>query len=100
VNSTLFRLRFDCSFSRFNAPALKRKQFLISTWSARDYAELRLVEHHECFQRLAKMAQRYGEGGKVDLGEWHFLEECKERDRIFEDMDVRWFVEVEFAVGA
>ena len=71
-------------------------QFLISTWSARDYAELRLVEHHECFQRLAEMAQRYGEGGKVDPGEWHFLEECKQRDQIFEDIEVRWFAEVEF----
>ena len=70
-------------------------QFLISTWSARDYAELRLVEHHESFQRLAKMAQRYGEGGKLDPGEWHFLEACKQRDQIFEDIDVRWFAEVE-----
>ena len=98
MNSTLFRSRFDCSFSRFNAPALERKQFLISPWSARDCAELRLVEHHECFQRLAGMAQRYGEGGKVDEGEWHFLEECKEWDRIFEELDVRWFAEGEVAV--
>ena len=74
------------------------RELHISTWSARDYAELRLVEHHECFQRLAGMVQRYGEGGKVDEGEWHFLEECKERDQIFEDIEVRWFAEVEFPV--
>ncbi|MCK5381820.1 MAG: DUF1957 domain-containing protein [Candidatus Latescibacteria bacterium] len=70
-------------------------QFLISAWSARDYAELRLVEHHECFQRLAKMAQRCGESEEVDAGEWVFLEECKQRDQLFEELDVRWFAEVE-----
>ena len=73
-------------------------QFLISAWSARDYAELRLVEHHECFQRLAKMAELYGEGKEVDPGEWVFLEECKQRDQLFEELDVRWFAEVEVPV--
>ncbi|MFH1007012.1 MAG: 1,4-alpha-glucan branching protein domain-containing protein [Candidatus Latescibacterota bacterium] len=69
-------------------------QFLISTKSALDYAELRLVEHHECFQRLAKMAQTYEEKGELPQGDWHFLEECSQRDQLFEELDVRWFAEV------
>jgi 1,4-alpha-glucan branching enzyme len=66
-------------------------QFLISTWSARDYAELRLVEHHQTFQRLAAMAQRYGRGEWIDPGEWTFLGECKQRDNLFSFLKLKWF---------
>jgi 1,4-alpha-glucan branching enzyme len=66
-------------------------QFLISTWSARDYAELRLVEHHQTFNRLANMAQRYGRGEWVDPGEWTFLGECEKRDNIFPQIQLDWF---------
>jgi len=71
-------------------------QFLISTWSARDYAELRLSEHHLNFCRLADMAERYGKGKWVDPGEWKFLGACEERDRIFPDIKIEWFKEVEY----
>jgi len=71
-------------------------QFLISTWSARDYAELRLSEHHQNFLRLADMAERYGEGRWVDPGEWNFLGACEERDRLFPDIKVEWYREVEY----
>jgi len=71
-------------------------QFLISTWSARDYAELRVTEHFQDFKRLAEMARRYGSGEWVDPGEWTFLGDCEKRDKIFEDIDLRWFKEVEF----
>jgi len=66
-------------------------QFLISTWSARDYAELRLVEHHQIFNRLADMAGRYGRGEWVDPGEWTFLGECQARDKIFSHIQLDWF---------
>ena len=36
-------------------------QFLISTFSARDYAELRLTMHNDDFRRLAAMTRRYAE---------------------------------------
>lgn len=71
-------------------------QFLISTWSARDYAELRVAEHHETFRRLARMARAYAEEGSVREGEWAFLEECKERNSVFEDIDLGWFAELEY----
>lgn len=66
-------------------------QFLISTWSARDYAELRLAEHHQSFQRLASMAERYGRGEWVDPGEWNFLGECQQRDSLFPFLKLAWF---------
>jgi 1,4-alpha-glucan branching enzyme len=71
-------------------------QFLISTWSARDYAELRFGEHYEDFKRLAGMARRYGSGEWVDPGEWTFLGDCEKRDAVFPDLDLRWFEKVEF----
>ena len=66
-------------------------QFLISTWSARDYAELRLVEHHQSFQRLAAMAEKYGRGELIDPGEWNFLGECRQRDTLFPFLKLEWF---------
>jgi 1,4-alpha-glucan branching enzyme len=66
-------------------------QFLISTWSARDYAELRLAEHHQAFQRLAAMAEQYGRGQWVDPGEWNFLGECQKRDKLFPNLRLEWF---------
>jgi 1,4-alpha-glucan branching enzyme len=71
-------------------------QFLISTWSARDYAELRLSEHHQNFVRLAEMAEKYGRGEWVDEGEWTFLGDLEARDSLFEDVNFKWFGELEF----
>ncbi|MDP8257242.1 MAG: DUF1957 domain-containing protein [Candidatus Alcyoniella australis] len=67
-------------------------QFLISTWSARDYAETRLVEHNADFTRLAALAQRLGEGGALDEGDWLFVGECETRDDVFRDVDPQWWV--------
>ncbi|KPL01689.1 MAG: hypothetical protein AMJ73_10190 [candidate division Zixibacteria bacterium SM1_73] len=71
-------------------------QFLISTWSARDYAELRLSEHHQNFVRLAEMAERYGRGEWVDPGEWAFLGDTEAKDSLFKDVNYKWFGKLEF----
>jgi len=71
-------------------------QFLISTWSARDYAELRLSEHHQNFVRLAEMAEKYGRGESVDEGEWTFLGDLEARDSLFKDVNYKWFGKLEF----
>ena len=71
-------------------------QFLISTWAARDYAEMRLAEHHEAFVRLANMADRYGSGGALDESDWTYLGDIKNQDDIFPDIRIEWFAEVEF----
>jgi 1,4-alpha-glucan branching enzyme len=71
-------------------------QFLISTWSARDYAELRLTEHHQNFVRLAEMAEKYGRGEWVDPGEWAFLGDTEGRDSLFKNVEYKWFGKLEF----
>jgi 1,4-alpha-glucan branching enzyme len=71
-------------------------QFLISTWSARDYAELRVSEHHQTFVRLAEMAEKYGRGEWVDPGEWAFLGDIEAKDSLFKDVNYQWFGKLEF----
>ncbi len=70
--------------------------FLISTWSARDYAELRVSGHVDDFQRLADMAEKLGSEGKIKKEDKKFLALCEERDKIFPDLDYRWWAEVDF----
>lgn len=71
-------------------------QFLISTWAARDYAELRLSEHYEDFKRLVAMAEKKLAGQEIDVGEWQFLGACSERDRLFPEIELEWFARVEY----
>ncbi|KPL04025.1 MAG: hypothetical protein AMJ90_02300 [candidate division Zixibacteria bacterium SM23_73_2] len=71
-------------------------QFLISTWSARDYAELRISEHHHNFNRLCDMAEKYAKGEQVDQGEWTFLGDCEAKNKVFEDIKLEWFARVEY----
>ncbi|MFQ6114715.1 MAG: 1,4-alpha-glucan branching protein domain-containing protein, partial [bacterium] len=71
-------------------------QFLISTWAARDYAELRFQNHDNDFNRLADMAEQYAESGQLDDGSWQFLEDVKARDKIFPDIELDWFRELEY----
>jgi 1,4-alpha-glucan branching enzyme len=71
-------------------------QFLISTFAARDYAELRLSEHYEDFNRLAAMAKKKIDGDAISEGERRFLEDCKERDSLFPELELDWFARVEY----
>jgi 1,4-alpha-glucan branching enzyme len=63
-------------------------QFLISTWSARDYAENRFTLHFENCKRLGNMIDRFGTGQKIDDGEWEFLARLEDVDDIFEEIDI------------
>ncbi|MBM4274681.1 MAG: DUF1957 domain-containing protein [Deltaproteobacteria bacterium] len=71
-------------------------QFLISTFSARDYAELRLVVHYDDFRRLSDMARRYAADRNLPPEDWNFLEFCQERDHIFPDLDPHWWAGVQY----
>lgn len=71
-------------------------QFLISTFSARDYSELRLVVHHDDFRRLAAMTRRYAAERALPPEDWNFLEFCRERDDIFPDLDPHWWAKLEY----
>jgi 1,4-alpha-glucan branching enzyme len=65
--------------------------FLISTWAARDYAELRAANHASDFDRLADLTENYAEKGTLAPEDWHFVEEAEARDRLFPDIDPRWW---------
>ncbi|HEY6865689.1 MAG TPA: 1,4-alpha-glucan branching protein domain-containing protein [Candidatus Eisenbacteria bacterium] len=64
-------------------------QFLITTFAARDYAELRLAEHAESFERIAALAARRFAGGLLAEADEAFLRECERRDGLFSDFDWR-----------
>jgi 1,4-alpha-glucan branching enzyme len=70
-------------------------QFLISTFAARDYAELRCAEHINTFQKLAAMADKIGQGGQLSEGERDTLQTVQERDRCFENVDISLWENVE-----
>lgn len=66
-------------------------QFLISTWSARDYAENRIIFHHNAFVKLAEGIESILNGGSVTQEErtrYHLLEE---QDNLFEDIDLQFW---------
>ncbi len=54
-------------------------QFLITTWSARDYAENRFSEHYETLKKLLEIA----ENGPNEEGR-RFVETVKQKDRLFD----------------
>ena len=74
-------------------------QFLITTWSARDYAEARLHGHHNDFKRVADLARRYVRGEWIHDEEWSYLGHLQDRDRIFADIEPAWFGVVEHAAS-
>jgi 1,4-alpha-glucan branching enzyme len=69
--------------------------FLISTWSARDYAEGRAALHFEAFQRLLEMAKRQAAGGPLGPEDAQYLQESRLREALFPELDLAWWVNVE-----
>ena len=67
-------------------------QFLITTWSARDYAENRIALHYENFNRLYKFASDYGSGVTVPEGEWAFLGKIEANDSLFPELELYPFI--------
>ena len=63
-------------------------QFLISTFSARDYAEVRFNDHIRRFEQLADIADRVHAGSSIRPEEQVFLEECQLKDAPFPEIDL------------
>jgi len=70
-------------------------QFLISTFSAKDYAELRLANHYETFKRVNELLSQLGEGKKISKEEWLFIEDIEKRDRVFEEIKPEWWAKLD-----
>lgn len=71
-------------------------QFLISTWSARDYAELRVALHAGDFGRLASIADTLGRGEKITPGDEAFLGAVEARDNLFPDLEPGWWARLDY----
>lgn len=74
-------------------------QFLITTFSARDYAEARVTEHAGDFTRLAELAAQRMRGGSLSGEDEAFVSGCEKRDPLFPDFDWRGYA-VQPAVAA
>lgn len=63
-------------------------QFLISTFAAKDYSEIRFQDHCDRFQRLYVIAEKVHLGGEMTEEEREFLKDCQIKDAPFQDLDV------------
>ena len=61
--------------------------FLVTTVSAKDYAEARVKEHVSAFDRLRAMLERVREGGTMAPDDASWLELIEERDSLFSDVN-------------
>ena len=66
-------------------------EFLITTWSARDYAETRIQSHHTDLKRVVELARRYGRGEWLSDEDWAYFGGLADRDHIFADIDPDWY---------
>lgn len=71
-------------------------QFLISTWSARDYAEMRFTQHHENFLLLLKLVEKAAAGEQLTGAEQAAYEVIAQRDKVFDTIDPKWWAKVEY----
>jgi 1,4-alpha-glucan branching enzyme len=62
-------------------------QFLITTWSARDYAERRFSEHYESCKRLLKVLSEIKKTGEMSEEDKRYLETLEDKDRLFADIN-------------
>ena len=63
-------------------------QFLISTWSARDYSENRITFHWENFSKLFEHYSEYAETGKFFKEGEALLEELERNDNVFKEVNI------------
>jgi 1,4-alpha-glucan branching enzyme len=63
-------------------------QFLISTWAARDYAEMRFSEHYNDYKKLLRIADLIIEGKVPSTGDWELVGDLEKKDTPFPDLDI------------
>lgn len=74
-------------------------QFLITTWSARDYAESRVVHHLEAFASLASIAERLIQGTPLAAGDRAVIARYATVDDPFGEVDWRGYAKVKYPAG-
>jgi 1,4-alpha-glucan branching enzyme len=62
-------------------------QFLITSWTARDYAEQRFTAHYSDLKRLLQIAQRVREHGQLEQDDWMYLASKEQQDFLFPGLE-------------
>lgn len=70
-------------------------QFLISTFSAADYAEVRFNDHIDRFNRLDELATRVHGGGALTPEEQVFYKDCRQKDAPFSELDLSMWAKLD-----
>jgi 1,4-alpha-glucan branching enzyme len=65
-------------------------QFLITTGSARDYAERRFAGHYAEFKRLLELSDKLAQGDTLGADEEEALRRLEREDFLFPDVDPAW----------
>jgi 1,4-alpha-glucan branching enzyme len=65
-------------------------QFLITTQSARDYAERRFAEHYAEFKWLLELGDKLAQTGALTPDEEEALRRLEREDFVFPDLDPAW----------
>jgi len=68
-------------------------QFLISTWSARDYADNRISFHFDAFNKLTGIVEKMLEGGQISEEDATFYSLLYEQDSPFPNLKVEYWLE-------
>ena len=71
-------------------------QFLISTWSARDYAEMRFSNHVSDFKLVLGVLEKAASGGVLSETEKVRISDMSDRDRLFEYIKPEWWSHIEY----
>jgi hypothetical protein len=66
-------------------------QFLVTTWSARDYAEMRFTYHYSDFKRFSELADQYSAKKKISNEDDEYLSQAEDRNSIFPELRVEWW---------
>jgi 1,4-alpha-glucan branching enzyme len=66
-------------------------QFLVTTWSARDYAERRFMFHYSDFKKLCDLAEHYATAKKISKEDDKAVAEMEARNSIFPELEVEWW---------
>jgi 1,4-alpha-glucan branching enzyme len=69
-------------------------QFLIYTWSARDYAEQRFLYHHSDFNRILDLAENTTGKKRLKKEDKLYLEETEKRNSCFQEIELEWWVDL------
>ncbi|MCS7000248.1 MAG: DUF1957 domain-containing protein [Bacteroidota bacterium] len=74
-------------------------EFLVTTHTAKEYAQMRFFFHHSDFERLCTIAERYSPKRGLSKADRGFLEDTERRNAIFPDLRLDHWIRASTLVG-